>query len=788
MKVTTYIAILFLLSALGLMAETPAENIRITGKIVSNNEQPSYVNVAVKGTTLGTVSDENGQFTLQNIPNRKLTLVVSAIGFEQREIVVDPLSIEPLVINITESALKINEVVVSADRSEIRRSEASVIVSTIPPKLFESTQSVTLSEGLNYCPGLRLENNCQNCGFTQVRMNGMEGPYSQILVNSRPIFSGLAGVYGLELIPSNMIDRVEVVRGGGSALYGSNAIAGTINLILKDPVTNIYEVGVSTGISGIGMDDANTASDYSINFNTSLISDDRKTGLSLYGFNRERQMFDANSDGFSEISPMKNLTVGTRFFHRFGIRSKVAVDFFTIKEERAGGDKEDYPLHERNVAEAVEHNLKSGAITYDRFFRENDLLTVYASGQAVDRDSYYGANYSLKDYGNTKDFTYNTGLQYKANFASSNLVGGLEYTASRLKDKKLGYADYDNAIIVDNEIIEVPHTENTLVADQQLTTAGIFAQYDVTVDKWKFLLGARLDHYEVEDFAKDGEAKPGTVLSPRVTIKYDAMKELQLRASYSQGYRAPQIFDEDLHIETSGSRQVINVNDPNLEQETSASYMLSADFNKHLGTMPFSFLAEGFHTRLHNPFVNDIGTPDEEGTVIYTRKNADGGATVQGVNLEAKLMPSKTLSLNAGFTFQSSLYDEPQEFDEKNFFRTPDQYGFFTIDWDFAKNFCLSSSANYTGKMMVPYFGPTLPNPEEGELRESETFFDLGMKLQYNMQLSGMDLQLFGGMKNVFASYQKDFDTGMDRDPAYMYGPNQPRAIYFGVKLGNLLR
>jgi outer membrane receptor for ferrienterochelin and colicins len=90
---------------------------------------------------------------------------------------------------------------------------------------------VTLSEGLSFSPGLRIENDCQNCGFSQVRMNGMEGPYSQILINSHPIFSGLAGVYGLELIPTNMIERIEVVRGGGSALYGSNAIAGTINII-----------------------------------------------------------------------------------------------------------------------------------------------------------------------------------------------------------------------------------------------------------------------------------------------------------------------------------------------------------------------------------------------------------------------------------------------------------------------------------------------------------------------------------------------------------------------------
>lgn len=139
---------------------------------------------------------------------------------------------------LVKDALGLEEVVITGDRNATNRVESSTIVNTITPKLFARTQSVTLSEGLNFSPGLRMENNCQNCGFSQVRMNGMEGPYSQILINSRPIFSGLAGVYGLELIPSSMVERVEVVRGGGSALYGSNAIAGTINLILKDPINN----------------------------------------------------------------------------------------------------------------------------------------------------------------------------------------------------------------------------------------------------------------------------------------------------------------------------------------------------------------------------------------------------------------------------------------------------------------------------------------------------------------------------------------------------------------------
>jgi outer membrane receptor for ferrienterochelin and colicins len=209
----------------------------IVGHIRLDNKHAPFANVSIKGTTIGTLTDETGHFTLLNVPVETITVVASCVGCKTGEQTITTKLGETSEVKfeLEEDVLNIDEVIVSSSRNEQRRSEAAMIVNTLSSKLLNTVQSVTLSDGLNYCPGLRMENNCQNCGFTQVRMNGMEGPYSQILINSRPIFSGLAGVYGLELIPANMIERVEIVRGGGSALYGSNAIAGTINLILKDP-------------------------------------------------------------------------------------------------------------------------------------------------------------------------------------------------------------------------------------------------------------------------------------------------------------------------------------------------------------------------------------------------------------------------------------------------------------------------------------------------------------------------------------------------------------------------
>ena len=181
----------------------------VTGHVVSNGEHIPFATIQIKGTTIGTTTDETGHYNLVNLPVGEYIFIAQSLGYKPLEITVklESKKTKEVHFNLIEDVLGLEEVVVTGNRSETNRKESSTIVNTINSKIFARTQSVTLSEGLNFSPGLRMENNCQNCGFTQVRMNGMEGPYSQILINSRPIFSGLAGVYGLELIPSNMIER-----------------------------------------------------------------------------------------------------------------------------------------------------------------------------------------------------------------------------------------------------------------------------------------------------------------------------------------------------------------------------------------------------------------------------------------------------------------------------------------------------------------------------------------------------------------------------------------------------
>ena len=767
-------------------AAPPEPICQLKGTISAEGEPLPFATITVVNTTLGAASDLEGVFELGHIPEGEYVVKVQAIGYKPKEQTIhfEMGKTSNITFDLESDVLGLEQVVVTADRKETKRTDASVIVNTVTPKLLQNSESISIGEGLNYVPGLRLENNCQNCGFTQVRMNGMDGAHSQVLINNRAIFSNLAGVYGLELMPASMIERIEVIRGGGSALYGSNAVAGTINLITKDPISNSYDISTQYSSIGVGTGDA-TASDYSANMNATIVSEDKKTGLALFGFMRSRDPYDANNDSYSEISAIDNLTLGARLNHRIDYRSKITLDFIRMNEERRGGDRFEYPKHEANIAEAVDHKITTTALTYERFVGTGSMWSVYGSTQNVDRASYYGAEQSLADYGQTDGLTYNIGTQFKSDFGDNSIITGIEAVNDVLEDNKLGYYDIETG----------EHIPNTLITDQKKSVYGVFAQYDRKLGRVKVSLGARFDRYEITDLEQKEGNNSGNVFSPRMNVLWDVLPELQWRASYSQGYRAPQVFDEDLHIETSGSRKVVHANDANLKQETSHSYMTSLDFNKQFGTWNVGLLAEGFYTKLSDAFASTPEYDETTGVTTYIRSNDENGATVKGVNFEATVSPINKIYFKAGFTKQTSTFGSAQELGEKDFLRTPNDYGFFSFDYDVIPNLCLIATGTYTGKMKIAYYGNNFTEDDniiieddiEGAIRTTPSFFDLGLKAEYQIKIGGLPFKFFGGVKNIFNSYQNDFDNGVDRDPAYVYGPMNPRTVYFGIKLSNIL-
>lgn len=811
MTMTKFCLSLLLTACISFSISAKNNTSTIKGKVVNivNKEPVSFANVILEGTSIGAVTDMDGEFEITNVPVGNYQIIASCIGFRSEKQVYNvlPDQLNSLTFKINEDFIGLDQVVVTADRNEISRKDAPVVVNSIGAKLLENTAASTMADGLIFSPGLRIENACNNCGFSQVRMNGLEGPYTQILINSRPIFSGLAGVYGLEHIPPSMIQRIEIVRGGGSALFGGNAIAGTINVITKDPVNNSFKVGTKYENIGIGVKNSDhPANDIMVDFNASVASDDNKSGIFLFGTKRNKDPWDANKDGFSDIVKIQNLSAGFNAFHRLSDLSKLSLEYHVVNEFRRGGDQLDLPAHMALIAEQVKHNINSGSLTLDQFFskEKTNKLSIYASAQHIDRDSYYGAA-SLKDddgidlptpiydnsaYGSTKDLAVSTGAQLFSHsdnllFAPADITLGIENVYNKLRDKKLAYWDYETNTL----------SPTTIIANQSSNTIGAYAQSKWNLGFGTFLLGARMDSYHIKNSVDNSEIK-NTVISPRANILFKLNKASQLRLSYARGFRAPQIFDEDLHIEASAARRVIHKLSENLKEESSNSYTVSYDIDKSFGEVQTYFLAEGFYTDLNNSFVNEYSTNDEDGNLVAYRKNSKG-ATVKGLNFEFKVAPSHKLDFQMGMTLQTSQYKEKieqgdlTEINTDKMLRTPDQYGYFSMSWKPSHEFTTTLSGNYSGSMDLIHFG--VEKDENGvaigdQLTQSGDFMDVGINFAYHFDLSNkVKLEFNLGMKNIFNSFQNDFDEGAYRDASWIYGPLNPRTIYFGIKLGNLL-
>jgi outer membrane receptor for ferrienterochelin and colicins len=766
----------------------------VEGYIKQDGAPMTGVSVALLNTPYGTITDDKGQFELAGIPLGEYTLQASFLGYRTQSQSIQLKEGETAVYNmeLQEDVLRLENIVVSATRNAVPAHRAPVIVNRIDDRIFEQTQSLSLSEGLNFSPGLRLENNCQNCGFTQLRMNGLDGPYTQILINSRPIFSALAGVYGLEMIPSNMVERVEVVRGGGSALFGGNAIAGTVNIITKDPLNNSFAIGSNLAyING-------EAPDRTISANGSIVDEKLQKGLNFYAFNRSREPWDANGDEFSEITQLENTTFGMDAFFNPSKYSKVKLNIFSISEFRRGGNRFDLPPHQTDVTEQLDHRILGGSISYERFSKDyKHKISAYTSLTQVDRQSYYGGGgrvlspqdtltpedlIAINAYGQSEDISVVGGVQYAYEVAEDwMLTAGGEFQYNDVLDEMPGY---------DRQI------------DQQVGTLGSYAQLQwQPSEKWSFLVGGRYDHLNIDGLYVLGSEnftneRNFGVFVPRATAMYFIQPNLKLRLSYAQGYRAPQAFDEDLHIETVGGAALFTRLDPELEMERSNSYNVSLDYTHRKGRFESNFVIDGFYTYLNNPFITANQTELPSGVAVITKRNGEG-ALVAGTNLEANLAFSSKLIVQMGATLQAAVYDEAEEIwapesvtdanqdsiiTSKNILRTPNAYGFLTATWTPLAPLSLSASGIFTGAMEVPHVID--PDSEYTILERTPTFFETNLKATYEFSLSDeFHLDLSAGVQNLFNSFQEDFDTGADRDAGYIYGPVRPRTVFVGVKI-----
>lgn len=749
-----------------------AQTATLKVKVSSENQPVEFAYVILQGTDLGSATDVTGILVLYDIPAGTYRVSVTADGYGKAEKTIGLKENDTTELNfeLTSKSYLLDEVVVSATKTPKRQTDSPVIVDVISSQTLENVQACNLSEGLKFQTGLRIETDCQTCNYTQLRMNGLTGGYSQILINGRPIFSPLTGLYGMEQLPANMIDRIEIIRGGGSSLYGSSAIGGTVNVITKIPSENTYPVDYTyQNIDG-------QTNDNIISGNASLVSDNKNSGVSFFINHRDRGFYDANDDNFSEIPLIKNTSVGTGMFFLPNENQKLELNVSNIHEYRFGGEMvSGKPAYLAQQSEERTHDIWMANADYQiNFNNDNTSLITYLAWQNTDRKHYTGI---LPDEGTNEYEEFVANPPYGTSDVSTYSIG------TQLNHKFKNFLNGSNIFTLGAEYLyddvfdEIP-TYNYLI-DQTTKDFGVFFQSDwAIIPQLTLLAGVRMDEHNLVN-------QP--IFSPRASVLYKYKDNTQFRFSYGTGFRAPQAFDTDLHIAFAGGGVSRVSLSPDLKPEKSQSFSSSINFDNPTEDWIAGFTLEAFYTRLEDAFfLQQIGQ-DPFGDLFEKQNGA--GATVQGIALELRANYKRKVQIESGLTIQSSKYDNPVEYIEgvagiTEFTRTPNDYGYAILT--FTPNYKWNATVNYlyTGSMKVPHFAGA-PNQTKDEIITSDAFSEFSAKVGYTLPIRelGSNIELYSGVKNIFNAYQSSFDIGKNRDSNFIYGPAQPRTVCIGIEL-----
>lgn len=758
----------------GIMAQEHTDgNIFGDVKSSADGEHIPFATVYIEGSTIGTTTDETGHFMLIDLPEGIHIVVAKSMGYSTQRDTIMIKAGESVEMNfvLKELTMTLNEVVVTGTKTFKRSNDSPVIVNVLGSDYLDMTQSCNISEGLRFQPGLRIETDCQTCNYTQLRMNGLGGGYSQILINGRPVFSPLTGLYGMEQIPANMVDRIEIVRGGGSALYGSSAVGGTVNIITRMPTSDSYDVNFTTSsING-------SASDLNLSGNLTMLTNKRNAGASVFINKRVRDLYDHNGDNFSELPELKNNSFGANLFYKPTVNQKVEINFSSLNEYRYGGEMIKGPAHLALQSEERTHNVFMGGLDYQLNFNEdNSSFIVYFAGQNTGRDHYTGIypdspsevinHLTDPPYGYTTNTTLQGGTQVNHRFedflGGTNVITfGAEYVYDDVFDTIPAYG-YET--------------------DQTTRNAAAFFQSDWQIrPNINLLAGIRADKHNLVD---------DVILSPRLSFMYKLKNYTQFRLTWGTGFRAPQAFDADMHIAFAGGGiSRISLSD-GLKEERSNSLSGSVNFDKATENFIVGFTLEAFYTRLNDAFYLHPIAPDILGD-RYEKRNGSGAA-VKGSTLELRANFNRKLQLESGFTIQTSLYDDLVENIEglagkREFLRSPNNYGYLTLLITPVEAVSASISTVYTGAMELAHYAGA-PEQNTDAYLKTDPFTEISVKLGYTFKFNNLDsgLELFGGIKNITNTYQDDFDSGKNRDSGYIYGPAIPRTFYIGLRLKSL--
>lgn len=721
----------------------------LRGRVVDGSGQ-GLARAEIVATPGGTVAVRpDGGFCLADPPgDGDLTLVVSMAGYasEKRELQLSPEGrAGELEVVLLPGRLE-DEMVVTGTRTRRLLEDVPVRTEIVDKELMQAIASRTLADAVEYTTGVRVESNCQNCNFSQIRLLGLEGAYTQILMDGQPMISSLAQVYGIEQIPARMIDRVEIVKGGGSALYGSGAVGGVVNVISREPVR-------ISGALESRADSSGGEAGYSQSGSLDWVSEDQLANALGYFQVDQVEPLDLTDDGYTEVS-LRKLRVGGGRASRYllGGDAKLTGELTVMEEIRRGGDRLDLPPQEATIAEWIDTRRIGASATWSHSVSPAMDYSFTLGAADTHRDSYYGTGQDPNAFGVTDNLLIVADSQVNRYAGRHTLTWGGQATWEDLRDEQPGYGRF---------------------TDDLYRNVGLFLQDSwAFASGWEMVYGLRADKHSTVD---------RIIASPRLALRFSPAPNLNVRASVASGFRAPQAFDEDLHLSSVGGEVRFIRLSEDLREERSTNYLLGAEWRPRAGSGQALFEINGFYTGLSDLFLSrDDDDPATE--AIEFLKVNHGDARIYGVELNSGWGIGDDLIVQGGVVLQRARYGEPEpDFGSRDFFRTPEIYGNLTLTVKAFEPVTLFAGLRYTGPVKAPHYAGYIA---ADRLETTPSFLTLDASIAFPLYAAGtrrLTLTLAG--RNLTDEYQEDLDQGPLRDANYVYGPRFPRSVSLGLRL-----
>ena len=735
-----------------------SQNNSLTGKISDRLENLSYANIYIQNTKFGTSSNDEGYYQIKNIPSGTYKIVVSSIGYNTKTIEITFNKDEKIIQNFSlVSDNSLDEIVVSGNLKPVSKSASSVPVDVYSKSFFKKNPTPSIFESLQNVNGVRPQLNCNVCNTGDIHINGLEGPYTFVLIDGMPIVSGLSTVYGLTGIPQALIQRVEVVKGPASTLFGSEAVGGIINIITKKP-SNSPMLFVDSFSSS--WEEINT--DIGFKYNASK----KIQGLLGINYFNYQNIIDNNNDNFTDLTLQNRISIFNKLNIERSNNKLFTVAFRYVYEDRWGGEtnwNKSFRGTDLVYGESIYTSRWETFGTYELPTTENIRLQFSANGHH--QDSFYGTDsYKADQLIAFGQLVYNKKIKKK-----HDLLFGIAYRYTTYDDNTFATSESDG-VTNKPSIIHLP---------------GVFIQDEMNLtNQHKLLIGARYDYNSLH----------GTIFSPRVNYKWNSKNNKNiLRFSVGNGFRVANIFTED-HAALSGAREVVFEGElsPETSWNANVNYVKKISINNTLVSLD----ASGFYTHFNNRILPDYETDPNK--IIYA--NLNGFSVSKGVSLNSDISFPLGLTMNIGATLMDVSIHENNI--KKRQLLTESFSGVWSISYKIKKS---RIKIDYTGNV----YGPMkLPLLSELDPRKGVSPWYSIQNIQVTKNI-GTSWEMYGGIKNILnftparnsiARSFDPFDSGvvfnssgeaiatannpyaLTFDPSYVYASNQGIRGFLGLR------